>query len=258
MYKYQPLFSHTIFLRKLLEWTGDLKLSNSFIKNLRIIYEFEYKYHKILETQMINQKRKDNILNEIERRIKPILNSVVDELLNVYNIWIQNHEIFDDITNVDKWVRLKYNLIQYDNMNDLIEGAIVDYEVFSKKDNTFNKDALDLFKSTSNDVASIQVFAEKYIYPSWLNYYKNKGVTKIKRNIETVRNNLKRAKNTNNFSKIIAEISIALTISHLSNSMKEYISLYTDATVEELEALSNIDMNMIKKWDKDLVEMGVY
>lgn len=254
MSTYNPFFARTKFLKKMIEWVEKLRPTSSFIKNLNIIYEWEYKRHKIVAAPMVNEKRKDSIIKELDRRLQPILESVTNDLIKTYKNWLHEHTIFDHMGDVNLWLEWRYG-----NGNEVSPAIVIsDYEAFAKKEGKYDKSIINYFHSLPKDKESLLLFAKEYTYPLWTHYWKGSSIVKVKKNIEEVYKKLLHLKHSNDVKEQITEINIALHTAHQTGSMKYHVSLYTDAEESQLDDLTNIDNNTIKKWDEDLVEMGIW
>ena len=71
--------------------TEDLELSQL----LEIVYEWEYKYDQIKRSEKLPEKRKINTLNQIERKVTPIIQSIATKLYYVFTEWLSHHAIND-------------------------------------------------------------------------------------------------------------------------------------------------------------------
>jgi len=242
---------------KLNEWIEQIRLKNSFIENLTLTYEYEYKFSKILSTPMINEKRKENILSAIEDKMNPILSKVVDDMISVYDSWIKSHHMFDDMKDIKEWLKESYQDVwnDIDEFRSLLESEYVSYsKQFTKGFKPAIYDLLHLI----DDKKSLLEFARVYIYPMWFNIWKRSAMKSTLVRIRKVRDDLNRISDSMSFRQKQAEINIALNTMHQTGSMSEHIAMYLDCDEEDLNRLSTLPASVIKKWDKDLIEMGIY
>ena len=64
--------------------------NNSLLSLLSNIYEWEYKYNKVLGMS-IPERRKDMMLEKIEDKVNPIVSAIVGVLKSTYQDWIEFH-----------------------------------------------------------------------------------------------------------------------------------------------------------------------
>lgn len=94
-------------LEELLVYADTLNIfpdSDSLLDMLFSVYEWEYKYHKIKNSQNTNKVRKEKVLERIEREVTKLLFTVADKLLVVYNDWLSSHAL----TNPEEWAKVRY------------------------------------------------------------------------------------------------------------------------------------------------------
>ena len=90
-------------IRKIEENVQTISMSSDLLDNLRTMYEWEYKAHKILGAKKIIPKRKDNILIQINKRMRPILDDVSSKLGEVFSHWLKLH----DLDNPRNWAEAR-------------------------------------------------------------------------------------------------------------------------------------------------------
>jgi hypothetical protein len=78
--------------------TLGIKLLDDLSNNLETIYEWEYKFHKINNSESTNEKRKNFALKRINLELNPVLNKVIQDLSNVYQKWLDNHALLSPRT----------------------------------------------------------------------------------------------------------------------------------------------------------------
>ena len=69
-------------------------VSDSLADNIRTVYEWEYKHHRIAQSNIF-ERRRLNILKLIEEDMQPVYQFVINALINVYFKWVSEHDISD-------------------------------------------------------------------------------------------------------------------------------------------------------------------
>jgi hypothetical protein len=242
------------------EWVEEIRVTPKFLNNLQLMYEWEYKYNKILSTPMQNTVRQMNILNLISDKMVPVLEDIIERLKKVYASWLERHEIFVDMEDSKKWVEILYSSYKAygNNWKDVFESLANEYEAWSKKYNNYDSTVVEkLFMMKCNKENAIS-FAEDYIYPFWYRYWRTSSISKT---LESINRHYDKLKSTNvrkeGFKDSIVTINFAINAAHQTGKMKDHIAFFTDVTIEDLDKLSNIDMHQIKLWNKDLIQSGI-
>lgn len=109
--------------------TLGIHLSDELSENLLTIYEWEYKYHKIINSQSTNEKRKNFLLSRISQELNPVLLKVRKDLWDVYEKWLNSHALLSPHT----WATHRAQDAEYDSEVDnkeLFESLFRDYEQY--------------------------------------------------------------------------------------------------------------------------------
>lgn len=105
-----------------------IPLSSELSDNLRSIYEWEYKYHKILQ-QDIFPKRKERMLQTIQENLAPVFKSVADSLASVYGEWLSAHAI----TEPNQWAGQRLESTkEYSDEAGALEIAVAEYNRYNQ------------------------------------------------------------------------------------------------------------------------------
>lgn len=245
-------------MKRLNEWVEKIRLQNSFLDNLTLTYEFEYKYSKIVSTYMMNEKRKENILKEIEDRMEPIFESVIHDMLFVYSGWLKEHKMYTNMQDKKGWVKESYKDVIH-NVEDFRNLLMAEYISYSKRfTKGYKQSEYDLLMTLDNkkDLAD---FAVKKIYPMWYGIWSHSSMKDTYKRIKSQHENLLKAQSSSmSFKEKQTTINIALNTMHQTGSMKFHIANFLDCEEKDLDRLSNLPNSVIKKWNEDLVEMGIY
>lgn len=160
MNRYKPYFKSTLKFKKLLEWIEDITANDDLMYDeLKVIYEWEYKYSKIKEKETVaNEKKVNNILKTIKIRLKPILDSVTSKLEEVFSDWLSKHAL----TSAKTWATARVNeVMEYSDYSEVIGGAKYEYERYGgSKDNFYEKLFIVSFDELKDAVYEIK---ESYI-----------------------------------------------------------------------------------------------
>lgn len=87
------------------------------------IYEWEYKYHKLKNSENTHPKRKEKLLERIEREITPVLFSATEKLAYVYEEWLRSHDINDPV----EWAHSRINL-DANSAHSILVNALNQYK----------------------------------------------------------------------------------------------------------------------------------
>ena len=139
MERYKPFFNHKNF-KKLLEWIEDIKSNDDLLEELKIIYEWEYKYSQLKQSINIkNEKRIQNVLKTINIKLKPILNSVSDKIQEVFANWLKQHAL----TSANTWATARVK--EFDEMvgdyEYILSAAAGEYKRYNGNPNIFYENA---------------------------------------------------------------------------------------------------------------------
>lgn len=129
----------------LYEWVEKISASNDLLEELEVMYEWEYKFNKILQSKNIrNEKRINNMILALRKNLIPILNNISEKLVEVFEDWLEKHAI----TKLEIWAKERVKDIEeigYDFEDEeafeVMFGEYKRYSGGSKKD--FQKDFLD-------------------------------------------------------------------------------------------------------------------
>lgn len=121
-------FDHFNNIDELLRYSALLvKPFYEFDKDLGLITEWEYKYHKILNSKNTNEKRKGFLLNKIETELDSVIDGVCNSLYDIYKKWLDAHAITDprqwaiqrssDVEGYGSLEALKYEFKHYGGNN---------------------------------------------------------------------------------------------------------------------------------------------
>lgn len=92
--RYIPLFEDSLIEQKLLESIQSISVSSELYDNLYTMYEWEYKLSVLKRKfQKMQKRRFDNIILQIHKKLKPILDHITDKLAYVFKKWLDTHAI---------------------------------------------------------------------------------------------------------------------------------------------------------------------
>ena len=123
-----------------------IKASDELDQNLETITEWEYKYYKIKHSKNIHPTRKENILNMIERELRPVIINIINSLSEVFEAWLSQHNVEDP--HVLANARYTDEYIESVGPQDAVGAVKHEYEKFGGKDfiNTFLTSNFKYFK----------------------------------------------------------------------------------------------------------------
>jgi len=128
-----------IKLSKFIETSNlGIDVSEDMAENLETIYEWEYKKYKIEQSLGINPKRKDNILSIIEVNLNKVLNKVGEDLLKVFDKWLETHALLS----AETWARSRL----IDSHDEEFSLNMVEDEYYRYLDEIGEKDQHDFKK----------------------------------------------------------------------------------------------------------------
>ena len=164
---------------KIAEFLAEVVHSEEIIDNLKVIYEWEYKYHKVKNMSQINDDRKANILNAIEKKITPILDDVIDKSIDTFKNWVDLHD--SENPEVRAKARLEYFFeegFSFKDMLDIIKSEYKETSVFYSVPE--DSDYLRLMYESSKDIFINTIFPavkeEEILFASDdLDYYREQG-----------------------------------------------------------------------------------
>jgi len=137
---------------------------------------------------------------------------------------------------------------------DNIEADTVDLEslMYFEDIKTFE----DSMKRAGKATEVVQEFYQNAVFPMWMSHWGDRGIEDTRETIESVYKDLKKAspKDMGNF---IVATQAALTVSHQTGDMIEYIEQFTgeDNLYSIMTALSNGEK--VEDWNQDLKRVGV-
>lgn len=167
--------------------------------------------------------------------------------------YAKTHEDEEEIKRLEEDIEYLENLNfdnekEFDNFVD--EYYYIDEYVSGEKADSIFTNHSQLYEMTLD-------FLEKKIFPLWFAKWEPQGIVKTRETIEEIYSQLQGVNNLP-FQKILGVVNIALNASHQTGLMMDYIEYMHDTTPEDLENLSNKSEEEINKWDRDLVELGVW
>lgn len=111
---------------------------------LRVIYEWEYKYSRVLAFN-IPEQRKDNMLSKIEEKINPFISTVAEVLKSTYSTWLSFHAITDP----DTWAEMWTNELAEEGEDFQLGSMWTTYNQYGYSDE--NQKKYDLIAALAND-----------------------------------------------------------------------------------------------------------
>lgn len=134
--------------------------SGELIENLETIYEWEYKYHKILQSQRTMPKRKEWLLHRINLEMRPVLNSTIKMIKDGLYYWIKQHTIYDadtwaknrteellDVEDISSDILYEYTRYVSENPSDYINDLINSNERwFTELGEELIQESLDMYE----------------------------------------------------------------------------------------------------------------
>jgi len=102
----------------------DIDPSKNLEENLETIYEWEYKYHKILQSQKTNPYRKEKLLNTIEQQMRPVVDRIIEDLSDVFRDWLSKHAIL----NPREWAEARVDMDEFEAYDPETTLGTVKYE----------------------------------------------------------------------------------------------------------------------------------
>lgn len=124
-------FLHVATLHDLLlkEAALDISANTQLSKNIRTMYEWEYKYNKIKQAEHMHQRRKENLLNLVREELTPILDIMTAHILDVYDDWLNHHAIMEP----SKWAesRIEGLILEGNNAYDAYIISLLEYQKYN-------------------------------------------------------------------------------------------------------------------------------
>lgn len=118
---------------------GDKTSRNTTLSYLEMLYELEYKYHKLLSGDFHgNPKRRDNILNIISIKGNQLISVLSESIINVFDGWLEMH----DFENPEKFATKRLTGLEefgYTPFRMLSELFTQYYSFGGKKTNEINE-----------------------------------------------------------------------------------------------------------------------
>jgi len=189
--------------------------------------------------------------------MKPIIDSVVRDVKRVYEVWIHAHKVFENMSNKDAWFDDTYRDVLNDteSFKDMIKSEYLSYG--RKFTRGFNQSVYDYLESLE-DKEDLEHFAKDYIYPMWIAMWKKSSIKKTIERIKKGKEALDKLDKVKEFKLVQANLNIAIHTMHQTGSMSQHIADFLDCSVKDLERLSNLPNSVLRKWDEDLIEMGIF
>jgi len=174
-----------------------------------------------------------------------------DEISNYENEleYAKDKEDEDDIQyNIEQIEYL--NNIDLDNSKDLKEYADEFISNFGIKE-------LKLQLEYVLDEDMIINFNAEMVFPLWFKYWKRKGIEKTRKTIADLYKELKKSTKYD-VQKRLGVLNAGLNASHQTGSMMDYIGDEYYVYESDLKELSNASSSLLKKWDTEISDMGVW
>jgi hypothetical protein len=128
------------------------------------------------------------------------------------------------------------------------------------------QERLNFYRGVGSDIISIDYiianpdfkemcmnFMEKAIFPLWYDKWSSEGIEETRENIEETYNLLRKSKKLS-FNDRIIIIHEALTTTHQTGDMTDYIGEYNEGVDNSfLNELSNIDQDTLNKWKQEIL-----
>jgi len=96
------------------EWIDDIYPNNDLYKNLYMLYEWEYKYHKVSRSEQF-PPRIERIKQSIKTKMTPVIKTITKQLSIVFKEWLDEH----NINSAEEWAKNRYKY--KGNIIDLLE-----------------------------------------------------------------------------------------------------------------------------------------
>jgi hypothetical protein len=160
MKRYIPYFQENLLSlleQKLQEWVEDIKADrNDLLEELKVMYEWEYKYNQLKQNINIKNERKvENILKIIRVKLTPILKSISLKIEEVFKDWLKNHAL----TSPKIWAtaRVKELDDMGDSPNEILANAYSEYKRYNGNTDNFYENAfIASFKEFSDLIYDIK------------------------------------------------------------------------------------------------------
>lgn len=127
--------------QRLLEWVEDINANDDLYDELKVMYEWEYKYNTLKQGFTArNEKRLQKVLDLIERKLNPILNSIIEKLSEVFKDWIDGHALTDP----NLWAKKRIaNTVEREGFDPpyILEGIKAEYGRYSNYEKNFYSEA---------------------------------------------------------------------------------------------------------------------
>ncbi|MFW6008395.1 MAG: hypothetical protein ACOCP8_03925 [archaeon] len=94
--------------------------SDSLKDKLKAIYELEYKYQAINNNNNISPQRKENILNQIEKKLQEIIPEIKDIFLEVFEDWLRSHALLEP----SEWAESRVETLEMEDETTRIDNAL--------------------------------------------------------------------------------------------------------------------------------------
>jgi hypothetical protein len=129
----------------------------------------------------------------------------------------------------------------------------------------FNIDDLDSFveilKNSGREEVILKEFYRNFVFPSWVQYWRNQGISETRKTIENIYKKLEGI-SSDNIGNSLAVINIALNTCHQTGDMLNYITEETGGNYYKAEQLKAFLDKMTKgeavtRWEEELREVGV-
>jgi len=141
----------TLFEQKLLEWIEKISAKDDLKKELEVLYEWEYKYNFIKQNMNIrNEKRINKMLQAIQKKLNPILNSISGKLIEVFEDWLEKHALLSPKNWARKRIEDLEESMDFDETDRMLEEMYSEYDRYSN----ISKQE---FTNKFNEIAKVEI-----------------------------------------------------------------------------------------------------
>lgn len=124
--------------------------TDTFKDKLKAIYELEYRYQAINKNNNIMPQRKENILNQIEKKIQEIIPEIKNTFLKVFEKWLETHALLDP----EQWAKAR--LEDFKEAKELIQIDVAIAEL-----HRYTIGSVDYSKIRADFMGNIDAYMEK-------------------------------------------------------------------------------------------------
>lgn len=148
------LYRSTLKEQLLQEWIEEIKADDELLDELKIMYEWGYKYDMLKQGMTANnEKRITNVLRQIHMRMNPIFKSIADKLMNVFEDWLSKHAL----DKPELWAKARYEEIKYDSDTASAKLESMKYEYEKYADGDFYEQAFeDVYTYLESDLNELK------------------------------------------------------------------------------------------------------